>query len=941
MPRKRGGRIAVKPNEVLRDEIAWRAESAVDSTSELPDIIEWVLSDKYLNRNLYPIQGTMLKIWSLQTELFTSFDMQMIETWSRSFTQTGDNGTQPDILERIEICKAEGRPWFREWINILGRRGSKGYIGACAMSYVLAHYIAKGNPQRHYNIDQDKHLAMLIFAGKKEAAIKNQWGDINNVIIGSPFFYKFLPEGTLHKEELHIFSPNDVVRLIDRDAAGIYSQPDTLASFEILPKESTLMSSRGPAVFAEAFDEFAFITRETAKVSACLGLGTRVLTADLRWVPIETVKVGDRLIGVDESPLEGKQQRGMRESVVEATQVFYPKDNPWELTFDDGTVVVCSGNHRWFNGKRSEWNPTDNLRVGSEIRYAIRPWDENLSGYDQGYLAGVFDGEGSVVTARGPKPVRGVSFAQNPGLVADYVLSVTEKYGFNFYIRRLNGGLGGNCSTWRLRGGLDEDCRFLGQVRPHRLLPKAHNVWEGVAPHGVRKIVQKRRLAESVPLVDLQTSTRTYIAEGLVSHNSELWDQATPALDTFKQDAFIYEGSSPWAMIGQFYQNSRQALAVSDGNDGFEKGKILRPEILMFQLESWSTYLSWERADKIAVRPAELSKMDPRYGFCFPRQSRSLQEYDDNMRRLEAANPEKFSVERRSRWAAVMDAYLSPDRVDQMFEPWPILNPLNTGPKSEGKFIYEYYAHSDPSKSGKNTSLVICHRVDVGADLPHVVVDLVTHWEPSQFTNNNFEIDYEQILGEMQQYCRLFMPNEFTFDQGFSAFLIQGLRKYIQQAHLPRQVNVFERTATLNSNWRVAETFKTAIGMGLVHCYSDTRSAELLRQECKFLQLVNEKRVDHPTAGPVQTKDVWDSLAILVDAMLGKHIAALMGRDMMAVGLSGSQPGGFAPSGMFGPSDKPSVNTVAGQMQSMHRRPPSRPSSRGGRFQNPRGRMGG
>src|SRR5690606_24825417 len=111
-------------------------ELSVGFQNQVPDITEFVLSDRYLDRpNIYTRQATLLKVATLQTELFTDYDYEVIDQWARSYEETADengqgsHGIQPDVLERIALCQAEGRPWFREIISCIGRRGSKGYIG--------------------------------------------------------------------------------------------------------------------------------------------------------------------------------------------------------------------------------------------------------------------------------------------------------------------------------------------------------------------------------------------------------------------------------------------------------------------------------------------------------------------------------------------------------------------------------------------------------------------------------------------------------------------------------------------------------------------------------------------------------------------------------------------------------------------------------------------
>jgi hypothetical protein len=157
----------------------------------------------------------------------------------------------------MRICKAEGRPWFRETLAVVGRRGSKGYLGGTAGATVLWRYLNRANPQQHYGVDPDKRLTALVFGGKKEQAKANQWRDFVNVILGAPCYSPYI--STSLGESLTIYSRGDRRRLQRLIARGIYTGMD-IASFEILPKESTSMAGRGPAACIAMFDEMAHTT---------------------------------------------------------------------------------------------------------------------------------------------------------------------------------------------------------------------------------------------------------------------------------------------------------------------------------------------------------------------------------------------------------------------------------------------------------------------------------------------------------------------------------------------------------------------------------------------------------------------------------------------------------------------------------------------------------
>jgi len=614
-----------------------------------PDIIEFATSPRYLGRKIYPRQATLLKAIFLQSELFTSYDMAVLEEWAtmefrlppkegwdveKPYRFVGMAGIQPDILERVDINRADGRKWFREVLAVIGRRGGKGYIGAISGAYVMWHYLCHVDPQEHYSIAKDKRLAALVFAGKKLQAVQNQWRDLVNVIIAAPCFQPFISQSL--GESLTVHSKVSLGRREELAAQGVHTSMD-LASFEVLPKEATTMAGRGPAAYLLFFDEMAHV-----------------------------------------------------------------------------------------------------------------------------------------------------------------------------------------------------------------------------------------------------------IATGASRSAEELYTTATPALDQFGVDGFIYAGSSPWQMIGQFYDLCQDALQVE-----LDTLEPVYPEKLLVQLTSWDIYKDYERAHKIMRVPGTdkaytfLARHDPspktnislahHYVFnaelepvrakAFDPIDRPIQAYDDQMKRLERANPDTFAVERRSRWASVLDTYLNADLVDRMFEPY---DGFNLRMQDKGVLANTYVAHGDPSYSNANFGWAIAHRVGPDADgLYHVVFDKVHFWAPWSFDDGR--VDYIQIEKEIVTDLINFVPSIVTFDQFSSGPIMAQIRQEVHKRNLPKRVTIDERTATAPQNWAVAECFKTALGMNLIH----SPYQEQLELECKFLQR-KSNRVDHPTMGPVQTKDVFDAVSNCVFTLIGQQMEAFM-----------------------------------------------------------------
>jgi hypothetical protein len=383
----------------------------------------------------------------------------------------------------------------------------------------------------------------------------------------------------------------------------------------------------------------------------------------------------------------------------------------------------------------------------------------------------------------------------------------------------------------------------------------------------------------------------------------QVYRAATPALDQFGMDGFIFAPSSPWEKTGQFYENCMMALEVDDAT-----GAPVYPEMLLVQLTSWDPYLDWERTVPaegergMAMRAAIGSETEDEVPVFEPLRG-AVQAYDQQMKRLELANPASFKVERRSQWAATMDAYLSEERIADIFKPFKLVEGAewrDLHMMDMGRTDITYRMHGDPSKSGANFGLSIAH-VEIDQDgMPHVIFDMIKAWRPQDFPENRNEIDYRKIEGELKEWTDAFMPDEISFDQFNSVRTIQELRHYIRTKNYPKRVQVFERTATRDLNWEVAETFKNAIGLGLVHA----PYFELAEQELAFLQDVGG-RVDHPTTGPVQTKDVADTMMILVHALIGDNMKAFVAGELASIPVRASLPGGLPLARMREPEESP------------------------------------
>ena len=286
----------------------------------------------------------------------------------------------------------------------------------------------------------------------------------------------------------------------------------------------------------------------------CVAPDTPVLTADLRWVRAGDLRRGDRVMAYDEEPGIGT---GAMAELLAAREdgggtatgaVVRPTARQWRvaiveqcerllkpcyrISLADGTTIVSSDKHRWLT--RSEhthkWRATEELvtpahRAGrpTKLVRVLPTWTDERS-YERGYLAAAFDGEGCL----GQTPhdhcrghVLNLAFAQKENAMAEEVRACLRALNF-----RWSEGAGtAGVKSFHVLGGRAETMRFLGTVRPKRLLSKFAPERLGSMQRIAEIAVTATEFLGEQEVVGLKTSEGTFIADGFASHNSEYNEQ--------------------------------------------------------------------------------------------------------------------------------------------------------------------------------------------------------------------------------------------------------------------------------------------------------------------------------------------------------------------------------------------------------------------------------
>jgi len=256
----------------------------------------------------------------------------------------------------------------------------------------------------------------------------------------------------------------------------------------------------------------------------CLEEHTKVLLSNLKWIELKNIKIGDSIISVDENKPGNCKQRKMRTAIVE--NKFNFKTDTLKIILDNGQSLIGTLEHKmmtkkWECSTDVVWKKFSDMKIGTSVRYITKPWE--YKSYKDGWFSGMLDGEGSI-----SKPSRtGVSLnvSQVDGPVLNRLFKYVKNNNLTYRVEvdkrkpETSSKFGSKPVYKIVINKMDELFEIIGKTRPSRFLSRKW--WEGKAlpNNGWAKIVSIENYGKC-NVVDLQTSEKTYIANGFVSHNS-------------------------------------------------------------------------------------------------------------------------------------------------------------------------------------------------------------------------------------------------------------------------------------------------------------------------------------------------------------------------------------------------------------------------------------
>ncbi len=268
-------------------------------------------------------------------------------------------------------------------------------------------------------------------------------------------------------------------------------------------------------------------------IFACFTKGTKILNEFWEETSIEDLKVGDDVVGYAFGTGRGNKAKLVKTKIL-ATNVR--KEKVFKFIFKSGRSVICTEEHKFYTGRAAgkDIGGKDNhfayLSLGHEKGklsalisvYNPNESNKNPSPLDAAWLAGIFDGEGSV---SGNTIHISQSPEHNPE-VCTRIEQTLDRLGFDYGTHTRAKSKGHKQGrTYYIKGGRQEKIRFLNICQPAR----GYKIVDALYKYGTRdfgkslrdKLISKK-LVGVKDVYNIQTETGNYIANGYATKNCQM-----------------------------------------------------------------------------------------------------------------------------------------------------------------------------------------------------------------------------------------------------------------------------------------------------------------------------------------------------------------------------------------------------------------------------------
>lgn len=256
----------------------------------------------------------------------------------------------------------------------------------------------------------------------------------------------------------------------------------------------------------------------------CLSGDSRILMSDFTHKEIKDIVVGDEVVGwkmVDK--LKSGQMRKLQKAKV-LNVGKYEQQPVNKYFFDCGRTIVCTPDHKWWRGPNGSGKEYGALGMKYHEQKSVRRLLDPINfqdSYDTGWLAGFFDGEGSI--RKNSKHSSGNIQISQSIKYPEIIKRLRETFknlGFEWvedWNKQKNPKHYDVC-MFKILGGWRETYRFLAQINPSK-------------KNNLINILFSRLKTDKVNVIDIieygkqdvywiETETGNYIAEGFCSKNS-------------------------------------------------------------------------------------------------------------------------------------------------------------------------------------------------------------------------------------------------------------------------------------------------------------------------------------------------------------------------------------------------------------------------------------
>jgi DNA repair photolyase len=178
----------------------------------------------------------------------------------------------------------------------------------------------------------------------------------------------------------------------------------------------------------------------------------------------------------------------------------------FEVATHDRRLQAAGGNGRALHSSRA-FSPQNFESIRALTAWPATPARE----WSAGYLAGVFDAEGSFSQA-------GLRICATDPEVIGWIADSLRRFGFSFGVEHVRHEARKPIEIVRLKGGLKEHLRFFHAVHP-ATTRKMDLTGQALKGDARLRVVSVEPLGKAMRLFDITTQTEDFIANGVVSHN--------------------------------------------------------------------------------------------------------------------------------------------------------------------------------------------------------------------------------------------------------------------------------------------------------------------------------------------------------------------------------------------------------------------------------------